>query len=359
MIIFRRELDYKWDCKNKNIRKASLAESNSPPEEGKNEQNHLGANGDESIPQYPEMLDEAGLENFLVQEAPEFTNSLSEIEKDKQLSASEIVLTDAEQELAEEVDAWKSAKGIKKIIFKVFPFAPRVSLKIKKIKYKAFIFSRSIWVRIKNFSYFLATDGKKKIFDFLKTKISDLFGKLSSLLKAFKAKPLKVKLFAFSLVLFGAFTLFFIYKAVTQGVINRNNQLFIGSLAEVSDHRYSYDPETETEFFYDNLKANQNLLLIRKLFVNLKVSEKSGPNPMGAFEFFVEGAAPEVIIEIKDREGAIVDGMQRTLEEFTFESLESPEGKEVMLEKLKKQINSSLTTGVIKKVLIKNVVLKP
>lgn len=305
------------------------------------------------------MLDEAGLEDFLSKEAPDFSLSLSEIEQDKALRAEDIHLSDSEQELAEEVELWQNSKGLKKIAYKIFRFLPRLSLRFKKLKFRLFAFSRAQWVRFKNFSYFLATDGKTRFFTKVKAFLFFFVDRLSESFRKFKAKPLKIKLLAVGILFFAAGTFFFIYKSVTKGVIHEDGLLFIPSLAAVASHSYQYDPMTETEYFYDNLKTNQNLLLLRKIFVNLKVSEKSGPNPMAAFEFYVEGSAPEAIIEVKDREGFIVDTVQRSIEEFTFESLEVPEGKQILLEKLKGDINSILTTGTIKKVLIKNVVLKP
>lgn len=80
---------------------------------------------------------------------------------------------------------------------------------------------------------------------------------------------------------------------------------------------------------------------------------------MGAYEFYLEGMVPEVVIEIKDREVEIRDLMQRVLEEFNFDQAESAEGKLLINEKLKKEVNAKLTTGKLKQVWIKTAIVKP
>jgi flagellar basal body-associated protein FliL len=85
----------------------------------------------------------------------------------------------------------------------------------------------------------------------------------------------------------------------------------------------------------------------------------SGETPMAAFEFFVEGLSSEVLVEMKDREGEMRDLFQRQIEEFSFEQLDTTEGKKLLLERLKKAVNNSLSQGRIRRIFIKNVVLKP
>jgi flagellar basal body-associated protein FliL len=95
------------------------------------------------------------------------------------------------------------------------------------------------------------------------------------------------------------------------------------------------------------------------MVVNIQPSESSGPNPMAAYEFSLEGNSTEVLIEIKDREVELRDLMYRTIEDFTFEQADSPEGKELLTEKLRKEVNMVLTQGKIRKVWIKTAIVKP
>lgn len=80
---------------------------------------------------------------------------------------------------------------------------------------------------------------------------------------------------------------------------------------------------------------------------------------MAAFEFYIEGYAPEAIIEFKDREVEFRDLVQRSIEEFTFDQLESGEGKRELCLRLQKVINSKLSTAQLKKVFIKTAIIKP
>lgn len=67
-----------------------------------------------------------------------------------------------------------------------------------------------------------------------------------------------------------------------------------------------------SEELYNSL-AFQNNFQIKKIVVNIQPSAGSGPNPMVAFEFSFEGNSSEVLLEIKDREGEIIDQVQRTI----------------------------------------------
>ena len=80
---------------------------------------------------------------------------------------------------------------------------------------------------------------------------------------------------------------------------------------------------------------------------------------MGAFEFFIEGNSPDVMVEIKDREYEVKDLFQRNSEEMNFDQLETVEGKQLLLEKLRRDVNRILTKGRVRKVFFKTVILKP
>lgn len=80
---------------------------------------------------------------------------------------------------------------------------------------------------------------------------------------------------------------------------------------------------------------------------------------MAAVEFFLEGLSPEAIIEVKDRETEIRDLFQRTMEDMTYGELASAEGKQQLTEKLRLALNAYLTKGKIRRVFIKEIVVKP
>lgn len=80
---------------------------------------------------------------------------------------------------------------------------------------------------------------------------------------------------------------------------------------------------------------------------------------MVAYEFSLEGNSTEVLIEIKDREGEILDQIQRMIEEHSFDELNSADGKKLITEKVRSTVNRLLTLGKIRHVYIQGVIFKP
>jgi hypothetical protein len=304
-------------------------------------------------------LSDSALDEALGEEDPEFLRSVSEIGADKTLSLSQIIITDEQQALNEERDAWQNSGRVGKAVFRVFPGIARVSVLLKKWEFQIFAFLRAEWVRTKNFLYFLATDGKNKVLGALKRRVSVVTEAISESQRNFRYLSWKRKLSFFGILALMGGTGFFIYRSFTHGVIPMETELFIPTMERLATEVSEYDPETEVEPFYDNLRVSGNILLIPKMVVNLRKSAHSGDNPMGAFEFYTEGIAPEVPLEIKDREIEIRDLMQRVTEEFTFDQIDSPEGKRLLCDRLKREVNAVLTTGKLKKVWIKTVIVKP
>jgi hypothetical protein len=306
-----------------------------------------------------EELSDQDLDEALGEADPEFLKSMTELGKDKDLSLAQIVISDEQQALNDERDSWEKSGRIGLAIYKAFPGIAKLSLLGKKAEYFFFSKVRTIWVYTKNFFYFLATDGKKKVFGTIRQGIHAVTDRVDEAQRNFRYLSWKLKLSFFGILVLVAGTGFFIYRSITHGVIPTKDELFIPSMERYASEVFEYDPETEVEPFYENLRVSGNILLIPKMVVNLRKSAHSGENPMGAFEFYIEGMAPEVAIEVKDREIEIRDLMQRAIEEFNFDQVESPEGKKSVCDKLRKEINAVLTTGKIKKVWLKTIIVKP
>lgn len=192
-----------------------------------------------------------------------------------------------------------------------------------------------------------------------KEMVSNLAHSVSSALTWFKYLSLKRKLATVGLSLLSIFVVIFIYRSLTVGIIPKPPPLFVNSMEEWAEKTYSYHPSDAQESFYDSSRVKQNIISLRRTVVNLKPSASSGSNPMAFFEFFVEGNSTDVVIEIKDREYEVIDQIQRIMEDFTFNELDSSEGKQALLEKIRKEINSFLTKGKIRKVYIKQAIVKP
>ncbi len=330
---------------------------------GKNISTPPGTNTEKPLVEPSENSDQEMSEedlNLAISEVdPEFFKLLDEIYNDTSLSISQFVLAEGMQVLRDEKAAWASSRGMKKWVYRIFPLAPYLSFFFKKIKLMIFDFLRAQWVRIKNFAYFLATNGKTKIYGKAKDFLGRQSEKLSESQRNFRYLNWKLKMAFFAILLLMAGTGFFIYRSLTHGVIFESAGPFILSLESVASQVYEYDPKTDLEPFYENLRVSTNIIQMPKMVVNLKKSAHSRDNPMGAFEFYLEGLVPEVTVEIKEREVEIRDRMQRVIEDFSFDQVESPEGKKLLVDKLKKEINLKMTTGKLKKVWIKTVIVKP
>lgn len=268
-----------------------------------------------------EEIKDSDIDQALAEEDPTFIQSLGEIGKDQSLTETQGD-TIVEQESAAE-----------------------------RIKFRINLTARIWRERLK--------ESPKLILGGIKNFFKKRLEAFSEWQRSFRYYSWKKKLAFFGIVFMMCGTGFFIYKSLTHGILHDKDELFIRSLETLASDAEEYDPQTETEPFYDNLRTSSNILLIPKMVVNIKKSAQSGSNPMGAFEFYLEGMIPEAIVEIKDREIEIRDLMQRVTEGFSFDQLDTAQGKNLLCERLQKEINPILTTGKLKRVWIKTIILKP
>lgn len=294
-----------------------------------------------------ELLSLESLDELIASEDPDFASSLSGIGPDENIEIYNEGLQ-LEYTLADETNLWKGAKGFRKRLATVFPFLPVLAFK-SKIKRTEL---RLRWIKWRGQAVQNVKTAAPRFLAWSKQQVQSglqIFGSFS-----------KIKKFAFvGLIALTFVSGFVVYKVATEGILPHPKELFISSLSEWSRHQYKYDPKTELESFYDSPRTAQNILLMKKMVANLRRSAQSGENPMGAFEFFVEGAATEVIVEIKDRESEMKDLFLRTIEEMTFDSVSSGEGKRYLCESLRKELNKVLTKGYVRRIFIKTAIVKP
>lgn len=181
----------------------------------------------------------------------------------------------------------------------------------------------------------------------LKDKIKELF--------SYSKNPKRFMSF------WGSFLAVGVLLFVTWGVRKTflDQKLFMTSFADLGGTVRDYNPLTETEVFYDNTKFSKNIVMLSKMFINLKASESSGPNPMLALELNVEGLSSDAIIELKDREAEFKDLLIRTTEEKTYDDLVMTKGKQELCDQFRQLINSNLTRGQVRKVLLNSFIIKP
>lgn len=299
------------------------------------------------------------IDKVLAEEDPEFLKQLNQVSEDKNLSLPSIEISDEDQALNDEKDAWAQSGKWGRALYRVFPAVARISLFIKKQKFKFIAFVQDRKVRLKNFLYVLMTNGKEKAKQGIQRQFAAFKESKSKASDRYRYMPVLGKLMVLATLALAVGTSAFIYISLTRGVFRGETNLFTTSLESVADEVYDVNPEDEREPFYDNLRMGNHLFLVPKIVVNLKRTSKSSQTPMGAFEFYIEGTNQDVLIEIKDREVELRDLMYRTLEDFTFEQADSPEGKELICEKLRKEVNLVLTQGKIRKFWIKTAIAKP
>ncbi|MBL7545458.1 MAG: flagellar basal body-associated FliL family protein [Bdellovibrionaceae bacterium] len=206
----------------------------------------------------------------------------------------------------------------------------------------------------------LITFGKETLPYLLKKLVAGLKSTAADLSKALgKIRTLsKIQKVALLVMIFGTGALFLVvFKATTTGLIKDDEKLFVRTMEELSTQKFIYENK-DLEDFYNSPRVNQNMMSLRRIVVNIQKSKNSGVNPMGAFEFFIQGNSSDVMVEINDREAELLDLFQNHIREFSYDELDTVEGKRRMLEKLTRAINEELTKGKIMQIYFKNLVLK-
>lgn len=150
---------------------------------------------------------------------------------------------------------------------------------------------------------------------------------------------------------------FYFSKLIKTGIIAKEQKPFIYSMEELSENKYFFEKD-QMEDFYSSPRFNQNLISLRRMVVNIRKSKNSSETPMGAFEFFLQGNSSDVMIEVKDRESEVLDTFQAEIRGFSYDDLDTYEGKTKLTEKLKNTINEILVRGKINKIYYKTFVLK-
>jgi flagellar basal body-associated protein FliL len=246
---------------------------------------------------------------------------------------------------------WRHTHGLRKVVVTLLPFLPP----LWDLYYR---FTDSIYFFRSRFKVYLKQAGPM-LLQGLKTAGKAALAFVKERATTFKNLSTKLKLLAVGLTLAVILTLAFVYRSVTHGILPPDKEFLIASMGEWSEQDYKYDADSEMDSFYDSPRTIQNIMALPKMVVNLKPSTNSGPNPMAAMEFYLEGMSPESIVEVKDRESEVRDLFQRTLEDMSFDDVDIAEGKQLMTERLRQALNGVLTKGKVRRVFIKESVIKP
>lgn len=250
---------------------------------------------------------------------------------------------------------WQYGKKWQQLLFKIIPFIVLFSYLPKKINFtlkdQIQVFKgRAIYIS-KNF-----VPISKSLAQIVVSQLKKFFQEINSTLRSYS--PAKKVGILFFLIFVGVTILLTVRVLNKKGFLPAEKELFISSMEEWSQGKYFFDPKKEQEFFFDSTRVAQNMMFMPKITANIRPSESSGENPMLAVEFYIEGMSPEVLVEIKDREAEIRHLFLRRIEDMKFDELDSKEGKELLCDRLRKELNQLLTRGRIRKVTFKNFVLK-
>lgn len=297
------------------------------------------------------LLSLDALDAAIQEEDPEFAQGLATIGPIEGLHGDLGNGFDLEYTLSDEEALWKHSGGWRSLLYKTFPPVARFSFILRKqrIRFQEFLI---------RFRAGLKGAGPS-LWKWLKGRLAQSKKSFAAGMTTFKYLSLQKKLGLVGVALLFGLGGFVIYRTLTKGLFAPPEELFIGSLGEWAQKSYAYEPDREVESFYDSTHSSQNMVVLPKMVVNLRRSPGSGSNPMGAFEFFVEGSAADVVVEVKDREAEVQDLFQRNIEEMSYDKVASAEGKELLCEKLRKEINKILTKGKVRRIFLKTVIIKP
>lgn len=300
-----------------------------------------------------ELLSLDNLDAVLAEEDPEFAKSLKEINFDSSVKV-EIYKESLVHEytLEDEIKLWT---GRRERLAKFFPFLPKISY---KLKIKRTILRLS-WMKFKKQTRHNIHNAGPLTLNFLKKTIRKIRSSISDGLAGFSKLSGTKKLAFLGLLLTTAASGVVINNLAKHKLLPADNELFMLSLEEWAQAKYQHTATDQMESFYDSARTSQSIIEMKKIIVNLRRSATSGPNPMGAFEFYIEGTVPESAVEVKDREPEMKDLFLRTIEEMNYDQLASGEGKHLLCERLRKELNRVLTKGKVRRIFIKTAIVKP
>jgi flagellar basal body-associated protein FliL len=250
---------------------------------------------------------------------------------------------------------WTGGSKLKQKMAKYLPFMPKLSFKIK-MKRTAL---RLSFAEFKEKAKYKIKNAPSLLLAWFKEKAGATKGRISEVLAIFQLFSWQKKLATVALIAATGAGGYIIFRAAHHKIIPEQEDLFINSMESWAQEKYLFTAEETLEPFYESTRVAQNIIALKKMVVNLKRSPGSGPNPMGMFEFYLEGVASDVVVEVKDREIEVQDLFQRTLEETTYDQAATAEGKQALCQRLRKEVNNLLTKGKIRRVFIKTFVIKP
>lgn len=294
-----------------------------------------------------QAVDTSLLDQALMEADPDFVKSLSDI--GPEINTAQVI--DDESLDLNDLDAMDLA-GEKDLSLS---FRDRLTLRLRRWK-------RQGKQRLKVFKtqmILFVTETLPELGLRLLDEAKNVLHTLKAMLERFGRWSLAQKVGFFVMIFFTMTSAVVIYKSMHTGIIHEKDGVLIRQLDDFAEEVIFVEADGGYDSFYDSPRASQNLVSLKRMVFNIRPSSMSGEQPMAAVELFIEGYAPEVIIEIKDREAELLDLFQREGEQMSYDLLSSAEGKRMFSEKLQNTVNQVLTEGKVKKIFLKNFILKP
>ena len=296
---------------------------------------------------------QTAIDQFIAEADPDFVETLkalSEIPK----SEDDVLSIGLDEELLEAEPVTRLSQFRDRIAFLLKPYY--------WVKYNVESIRLRVIPQVKQLLPLLRSGFKENLKKFLFLVKEDLgiawqgFRRRTRIFTDISARRRYLLLIMASIVVFFGF---FWKRILTGSFLPQSTSQFVRSFDENADREFLINFERGIEPFESPLRMSEYFVLLKRTVVNLRQGKQSGPYPIGTFEIYVEGSNQEVAVEIKDREVELVDRSSRVIEEMSFDQLSTAEGKQLLKTGLRKEFNQILNKGRVKKVLLKQVNLKP
>lgn len=131
---------------------------------------------------------------------------------------------------------------------------------------------------------------------------------------------------------------------------------YVVSMNEITTDVFSYETDGVEVPLFDDFRAKSFTYELPKAKIILKT--RDGEPATGDFEFFLNLRDEELSPTIDENQGEIRELIQNTLEEITWDELQTPLGKEKVKKVLRHRINELLQSNAILGVYYRSVILK-
>ena len=301
----------------------------------------------------PSAAELAEVDALIKEQDPNFERSLKDVEqlKNESVDLGEEIVEITDDLLNEKSSAEETpAIAIERSAF-LFRCRQAFSRQLRRILYALQYYARNILPLT-----------KEAIIWFIKLNLLLLKNTISGISitsRYFRGLSAQEKLIALAIPLLCALIFLVLRFTLANRVLTVRTDTYLNSLGQVADHTYFVKPGERNLDFYGDFSPLKFYVLIKKVVVNLRPSEHSSANPMGAFQFFLQASSEDGAIEIKERSVAFRDAIQQTLAGVPYDELITPAGKDAVKDLLRQRLNALMKHGKIRHVLYDHIVLKP